>query len=349
MNANQIGVDQSTFKAALSEKVQEVERRAKAANSQLSEYRREHGKLQVFFDELKDLIPTIAPQPLSITKHKSTKVSSPCCAVMCVNDLHYGAVQDASEVEGFGEFSPEIAKARMTSYTEKALNWVELHRTNYTINELVVLALGDLISGDIHDELRVTNAFPAPVQCVGAGELIAAQIAALAPHFEKVRVEFVVEDNHARLTKKPQAKEAGLNSFNYIVGYIAKTLLKEHKNVVFNMYPQYEATVTVLNSRYLLCHGHGVMGWAGFPWYGVERKISKEALKRMNGPDMNKFNRVIGGHWHTPLATPWYWFSGSVSGTDAYDHKQGRHSVPSQAAWIVHPRYNEFDRTDFEL
>ena len=213
----------------------------------------------------------------------------------------------------------------------------------------MILDLGDSIGGDIHDELRVTNEFPAPVQSCRAGLLLSQQIAMLAPHFSKVRVEFVTEDNHARLTKKPQAKEAGQNTYNYVVGFIAQQAASLIPNVEFNLYPQYETVVDVRGRRYLISHGHAVRGWAGFPWYGVERKVGREALKRMNAPDIRKFNRVVGGHWHTPLATPWYWFSGSVSGTDAYDHKEGRHSPPSQAAWIVHPKYGEFDRTDFDL
>jgi hypothetical protein len=226
---------------------------------------------------------------------------------------------------------------------------VELHRKNYHLDELRILVLGDLIIGGIHEELKVTNAFPEPVQCTKAGELLARQVSIMAQHFPKVIVEFIVEDNHARLTKKPQAKEAGINSFNYIVGFIAKEMLRVHKNVQFNIYPQYEAVVNVCGRRYLLCHGHGVSGWMGFPYYGIERRVGREAMKRMNGPDVRKFHRVILGHWHAPMSHPWFWISGSVQGTDAYDHKNGRHAEPSQAAWMVHPKHGEFDRTDFTL
>ena len=89
-------------------------------------------------------------------------------------------------------------------------------------------------------------------------------------------------------------------------------------------------------------------GWAGFPYYGLERRAHREAIKRMT-TGLGKFDRVILGHWHAPLCHPYYWIGGSLSGTDAYDHGQGRHAAPSQAAWMVHPRHGEFDRTDFDL
>jgi hypothetical protein len=268
---------------------------------------------------------------------------------MQICDIHLGSIQPAYEVERINAYSPDIAKKRCFEYCRRLIEWVTLHRHSYTINELVILVVGDMISGDIHEELRVTNEYPAPIQSVEAGVLLGDMIAYVAPYFQMVRVEFIVEDNHGRLSKKPQAKEAGLNSFNYVVGFIAKERTKQLKNLKFNIYPQYEAVVQVSTRRYLCTHGHGVMGWSGFPYYGIERKVSKEALVRMNGPDMSKFHRVIMGHFHAPLSHQWYWIGGSVQGTDAFDHKQGRHAPPSQPSWMVHPKWGEFDRTDFWL
>lgn len=212
-----------------------------------------------------------------------------------------------------------------------------------------MVVTGDLISGDIHDELRVTNAFPAPRQAVEAGEILAKQAAMFAPHFERVILDVLTDDNHGRLTRKPQAKECGFNNWMFVVASIAKVMLSAHKNVVLNIWPQPQKVVEVCGRRYLICHGHDVMGWGGFPYYGIERKTAREALKRMNGPDMTKFNKIIMGHWHAPLEHPFYWIGGSVSGTDAYDHKAGRQAEPQQVSWFVHPKWGEFDRTCWQL
>jgi hypothetical protein len=53
-----------------------------------------------------------------------------------------------------------------------------------------------MISGDIHDELRVTNAFPAPQQAIEAGEILAKQAAMAAPHFRSVILDIITDDNH---------------------------------------------------------------------------------------------------------------------------------------------------------
>jgi hypothetical protein len=343
-------ISEAELRLLVDEEVTDLKGSIKDKERIISEYRKEHGSLQSLFRALGEQVVKMTPQPpVYIPPVKKKAVENPVTVVMQVNDGHMGQMVSPREVEGFGEFNPDICRERQLNYARKVLEWVDLHRSSYTINEIVLPVLGDMISGDIHEELRVTNAYPSPIQACEAGSLLADQVATLAPHFSKVRVEFITEDNHARLTKKPQMAEAGLNSLNYVVGFIAKLRLSRLANVEFNIYPQYEAVIEVSGRRYLICHGHGTMGWAGFPWYGVERKVAREALKRMNAPDMNKFHRVLMGHYHTPLSHPWYWVGGSVSGTDALDHKQGRHSPPSQAAWVVHPTHGEFNRTDFWL
>ena len=340
----------NSIRAEQSELTKDLRGKLSSLQSTIGEYRSEHGKLQSFFDDVTMAIDAYVPNKQVYTPSPSkARVTTPCSVVAQACDWHMGAVQPRAEIEGFNEFSPEICRQRVYEFAKKLIDWTEVHRAAYHIDELVLLVLGDLISGDIHDELRVTAEFPAPVQCVEAGGLLAEFVSMLAPHFANVRVEFVVEDNHGRLTKKPQAREAGLNTFNYLVGHIAKLHLAKTDNVQFNIYPQYEAVVQVAGRKYLLCHGHGVSGWMGFPYYGIERKVAKEAMKRMNGPDANRFNRVILGHWHAPMTHPIFWIGGSVSGTDAYDHKCGRASPPSQASWIVHPKYSEFDRVDWDL
>jgi hypothetical protein len=338
------------------EEVRDLRATVAEMRRRLDQYKRDTGSLKTFFREIGEALQAAGlhpkPEPLLYRtpgpKGGRIRINSPVVAVAQWNDWHMGKIQRPDEIEGFGEFSPEIARLRMTSFAVAFQKWVEAHRSVYTVDELRILVLGDLISGDIHDELKVTNAYPAPVQVVEAALLLSDSINSLRPHYKRTVVEFVTEDNHVRLTHKPQSTEAGLNSFNYLVGYIARERLMSAPGVTFNIHPMFQRTVEVAGRRYLLTHGHKVSGWAGFPYYGLERRAHREAMKRMT-TGMAKFDRVILGHWHAPLCHPYYWIGGSLSGTDAYDHSAGRHAQPSQAAWMVHPRHGEFDRTDFDL
>ena len=311
------------------------------AEKRLASYKEGVGSIRGMVRDMCDYVRSIPPPVISVPKvvpEESVDV------VVHNTDWHMGAVQDSDEVEGFNSFSPEVLRHRVMDFAGRVIKSVEMHRSEYEVRTCHVLVTGDLISGDIHEELRTTNAFPAPVQCVEAGRLLAQEVSYLSGHFQKVVVHGVCADNHGRLSKKAQHKEGGYNSFNYPLFELCKAMLADHVNVEMHIYPQEEVVVEVRGRRYLLCHGHQVTGWAGFPYYGISRKVGMEAVKRMG---RHPFDRVVLGHWHAPLCHPNFWIGGSISGTDAYDHSQGRLSVPTQASWYV--SRTEFDRTDWVL
>jgi hypothetical protein len=320
----------------------------KKLKSQLAEYRRDHGTLENIVYELMAAVPELKPVPV-LFQPKQIHSSKPITAVLHLTDIHYGAVQHSEEIEGFGQFSPEICKARLHGLMQDQIRSVELHRNSFHVPKLAIMCTGDLISGDIHEELKITNAFPAPQQVIGMTQLLCEMIDMAAPHFEEIEVHMITDDNHGRLTRKPQAKEAGVNNFGYIVGHMLKCSMRLQPNVIVNVYPVNQKVVNVNGFRYLMMHGHDVSGWMGFPYYGIERRTAKEAMRRMNGPDYTKFDAVLMGHWHAPMRHLWFRIGGSVSGTDAYDHKSGRHAQPMQVSWFNHPEHGEFDVTEWKL
>ena len=350
------------FQQHYSEHSEELRRQLKEKDLVLSQYRKEHGKLSVFFDELtRNIEPIPPPPPVFIkadTKHNI------CAAVMRISDPHTGASQDALEIEGLNNYSFAICEKRQMYYVDTFVGWVYRQRKSYPINDCHVIVTGDLVSGDIHQELQVTNEFPAPVAVVKATEVLVQQLHKLAPHFDKVVVEFVTEDNHGRLTKKPQAKEAGKNNYNYIIGMMAKEFLKDCENVTFNIYPQLEAVVTVLNRNYLITHGHQIRAWMGIPFYGVQRMVGKESSRRMvqmldelreesieavQQAKRMGFHKFVMGHYHQWFESYYYSICPSVSGPDAYDVQCGNFHPPGQSAWLVHSEKAEFNHIFFDF
>ena len=341
------------------EEIQELHRQLREKDRNFENYKQSRGGLEVFFRQVSDSIPSISPLPKKFEPKKS-KARDTVIAVNQTSDSHMGAVQKADEIEGLNEFNPEVCERRNMGFAQASLSYFETLRVAYDINELVWLFTGDLISGDIHPELQITNAFPMPVQVVEAAKLHAKQVASVAPYFEKLRIEFIVDDNHARLTKKPQASEAGYNSMNYLVAVMMKQYLSGHDNVEMNIYPMHEKVVGVGNMRYLIMHGHSIRGWMGVPWYGIERKAGKESTARMQAIMQAQddqvlwrmkeigFHKMIHGHFHTNFDGPMYACAASVQGTTSYDHNAGRFSQPGQPSWLVGSK-GEFARTNFQL
>ena len=350
-------IDEGTLRASVDEEVLHLRGVIADREAELKDYRKDHGKLAALFRELGEGVAAMdAPPPEYRRARRVRDERTPVTALARVSDVHHGAVQLASEIEGINAYSPAISQARQMGYATDVIEWVERHRLAYPIDELAVIATGDMMSGDIHEELRVTNAFPAPMQAVQEGHILADQISVWSAHFRRVVVHFVVADNHSRLSKKPQAKEAGLNTWNYIVGEIARLRLQGHPNVEFNVYPVLETVVRVGCRQYLIAHGHNILGWGGYPWYGIDRHVGREAQTRLQlimeeatRAQSLGFHKYLIGHWHTPVDLPMYDVCPSVSGTDAYDRQNGRIAKPAQTTWLVHHERGEFDRTIWDL
>jgi len=341
------------------EELQELHRQLREKDRIFENYKKSRGGLEVFFRKVQDAIRPVSPLPQRhVAEKKRTKTT--VFAVNQTSDSHMGAVQGTDEIEGLNGFNPKICESRNMNFARMSLSYFNTMRSAYNVNELVWLYTGDLVSGDIHQELLTTNAFPLPVQVAEAAGLHAKQVAFMAPHFEHIRIEFIVDDNHARLTKKPQASEAGYNSMNYLVGVMMKQYLSSHTNVEVNIYPMHEKVIKVGNMRYLIMHGHSIQGWMGVPWYGIERRAGKEATARMQAIMQSQddqmlwkmkelgFHKMVHGHFHVNFDGPMYACAASIQGTTAYDHKDGRFSPPGQPSWLVGPK-GEFARTNFKL
>lgn len=297
--------------------------------------------------KLSEAIKEATPTKILYRPGSSTD-KSPITCVLHLTDLHNGEVTKKDEVDGFNEFNPEIFTQRLETLADKLLNFVEVQRSGYDIPTLHMLLTGDYISGDIHEELKVTNAYPAPVQSVRAGYDIGALVASLSPHFKNVIIDAITLDNHGRMTKKNQASEGGENNWGYVVAHIIKQHLAAFKNVTVNIHAKASALVPIGSEKYLLFHGHQIKGWAGIPYYGFDRRVAMEAIKRMGFPEV-AFTKMVMGHFHVAVDAPQWIIGGSLSGTNAFDHACGRHSQAHQTSWLVHPSHGQFAFTRWWL
>ena len=310
--------------------------------SRIDELKLEQGEKSEYFDTIKKCITAITPLPQVPYKTAKGGVQSDLSAVMVLSDWHIGEYTDADEIEGFNSYSWAIAQKRVHYLTKQFIDWIAVQRKASNIKEAVIVCIGDMISGDIHPELQITNEWPVPVQNVKAAYLLARAVARVAPHFEKVRVEFITADNHSRRTHKPQAKQGGMNSEGYVIGHIMHELVSKIKNVEMNIYTRIKTRITIQGFPFLAEHGNTIRGWSGIPWYGADRAVAREAKARRMMPNKN-FYKCLIGHFHQPMKTPDYIVNGSLSGTSEFDHMQGRHSEACQIAFLVHPKYGDFN------
>lgn len=320
--------------------------RAEVTNLQsvVNERRKTSGQVAEAMSSVLKAVHVAHPPKQVYTGQKSkTKVQSPVTHVVHLTDWHIGQVTDPARIEEFGEFDYSVACQRVGALGHAITAKTDVMRSGYTVDECHVMHTGDHISGGIHPELLSTNEFPEPVQAVKSGYLLGSFLLGLSQHFKKVTADLLTTGNHDRITKKPQCEEGGLNSWGYVTCEIAKQFCSSVKNIHVNVHTAMSKVIPVAGQQYLVYHGHRIKGHYGIPFYGIERKKQMEAMARMNMSVDKHFDRIVIGHFHTSLNHMHWIVGGSLTGTTALDHEEGRHAEAHQTSWFVHPRHGEFD------
>jgi hypothetical protein len=304
------------------------------------------GHQKEFVDQICGAISIIEPYPKFLYTQQQ-KTSNPIVPNLDIGDLHIGEYIKSSEVEGLNRYNWNIAQEGIFGIVDDFLKWADIHRQWFSIEECSITMKGDYISGDIHQELLVTNEFPLPVQTAKAGTLLGEVFRRICGHFKRVVAIECGADNHGRLQHKPQAKQKAANNMSFLVHHIANEAAKSCNNFYPVMSEGMMIRHVINGKSFLITHGDTIKSVMGFPWYSLGRLIGREALRRM-GKKQLSFDYFSIGHFHTPMFIENKSIvNGSLSGTSEYDHSCGRYAQPCQVAFMIHPKYGIFDFTPF--
>ena len=311
----------------LKSKLRIVERKYKAAVKDVVAVDR-------FIDVAKDAIQAADPVvPMSLVKHSG---SGEHRVVAMLSDLHVGEVVSAEETNNLSEYNLSIFVERIEKWTEKVIELVELRRARLNVPSLSIFMLGDIISGDIHEELQITNEGSVLDTVVFATRHLAASLLTLSKYFEEIEVSGVV-GNHGRMKKKPYFKGKQRVSWDYLIYQMLALHLKDQKNIKWHIPASFWTVRDVLGMRFLLFHGDGIQSTQGLPYYGIERAYLR--LRDLIGSDV-PFDRAVMGHYHDPVDTERWHIGGNFKGGDEYSlGRLYKGCRPSQTLLYVHSEH----------
>jgi len=260
------------------------------------------------------------------------------------SDWHYQETVRLEEVAGLNEFNAEIATTRITRLVDTTIDLCRNHMgaSKASYPGIVVALGGDLITGDIHEELTATND-RTTVQAINElTDLIASALARLADEFGRVFVPCVV-GNHGRSTKRPTFKGRVYTSYEFIIYKSLERHFRRDERVQFMIPGESDAYFKVYGHRFLLTHGDslGVKGGDGI--IGAIGPITRGAMKvgRSEAAVGRDIDTLILGHWHTYINTPGIIVNGALKGYDEYARLviRATYQPPIQALWFVHPEH----------
>jgi hypothetical protein len=260
------------------------------------------------------------------------------------SDFHYGEVVDEDQIGGVNKYNKAIAKTRFQRLVDTTidLSFNHMGRASVAYPGIVVCLGGDMIGGDIHEELAATND-RTPHQSVNdLTDLIGAGLEQMASKFGRVFVPCVV-GNHGRSTHKMRMKNRVFTNYDWSIYCNLERDFRRDKRIQFHVPSQADAHFSVYGHRYLLTHGDslGVRGGDGI--IGALGPIMRGTIKLNNSQSQigSHFDTVVMGHWHQYITLPGLIVNNALKGYDEYAmlSLRAKFSRPSQALWFTHPEH----------
>lgn len=258
---------------------------------------------------------------------------------LLLSDLHWDEVVDPKQINGVNAYNREIAVRRLRTCFTKTVELCFNHMAKPSYDYLTLDLGGDLLSGNIHEELRETNEFPIAVSMMALMDNFISGIDLLIEKFRKIVVRCVV-GNHGRWDKKPRAKNRAYDSYEWIIYQMLSRHYAKDDRIHFDIADGSDILYSIYNTTYLLTHGDQAKGGSGIAG-ALSPLMLMDHRKRKRGMATSQhYDYMVFGHWHQRLVVKNMIGNSSLKGYDEWTASMNYDfELPSQEMWITHPEY----------
>ena len=287
--------------------------------TELNRQIREQARRESYLEMVKNVLcDNTQPFELDIDKEHIDDL-----AICSGRDLlcHFTDVHTGIYIDNFkNHFDENELKKRIENYTLKIIQIQKLHQA-----ENCYIVASELISGLIHNNLRLQNNLDLMEQFKTVSLLFATMIQDLSQYFNNVYV-YTVEGNHSRIVAKKEDSLQGEN-MDILLPFYLQAKLQNYKNVHIkeNTVCQDIAMFNVRGNNVFASHGD-----KDSPSSVVQNWTMMFGIK----PDI-----VLLGHRHTNGMTTVYdtkvLESGSICGADQYALSIRKTNKPEQTVSVI--------------
>lgn len=260
-----------------------------------------------------------------------------------LTDTHWDEVVKPEEIFDLNAYSREIALSRFRRWVEKVVTLPREYVNGVRLEGLVIPATGDLLSGDIHAELKESNEDHLLASLLFWAEQLLGGLETLAGEYANVAVHAVV-GNHPRTTIRPVFKGRAHSNLEWLLWSIVRDRLADRGdfNVTVNVSDSMDLNVPIYGRNHLLTHGDQFKGGTGISgsfsplMLGSHRKSKRQSVAGM------PMETMVIGHLHQLINIPGVKMGGCMKGYDEYAF--GLNLPPAEAAqamWITTPERAE--------
>jgi hypothetical protein len=344
--ARALGIPESTLRFRLKSEADEtlppeyrsaeLETEVKALRSQLAAVKRETLDEQFVKQRIFKLAQVDPAIPKWMISSRSPK-SSPGVPTLLASDWHFGEVVDPHQVGGLNEYNLQIARKRVRRLIDTTIDLLSNHLVNGNYPGIVFALGGDMISGDLHEELTATNeieVMPTVIELFGT---LCWCIDRLVDEYGRVFVP-CASGNHGRNTHKTRHKGRNFTNFDWLVYCLLAKRFENDPRITFQIPDGPDTVYSIYGHRYLLTHGDklgnggdGIIGALGPIIRGDHRRRGRQS--QIGQP----YDTLLCGHYHQLIQLERVIVNGSLKGycEYAYTNSYG-FERPRQALWITH-------------
>lgn len=281
------------------------------------------------------------PQPTPFPQLASVKSIEGEVPLLNLYDVHWGEVVDIDRMDGVNSYNRRIAANRLGRYFDRNIDLLTNHWHGPPPPKAYLALGGDLVSGNIHEELTKTNDASPPLAVRELTGYLKEGIERLHDAIDCPIEIISVPGNHSRLSTKPESKKYVVDSYDTLVAW----MLEMHFNVpgspiTVTIPASGDALVNIYGRNVLWTHGdrlgtnggHGGAGPAAPASRGMRRVITEYAARGIH------LDTIIMGHIHTSLELEDGFVSGPMSGWNEYA-RDGRFKPAPASQWLLtmHP------------
>lgn len=281
------------------------------------------------------------PQPWRPTNLKS-KAARKEALILMISDVHMGEVIDRDQMGGRNTFDKEICAKRLERLFQGVVKMGTTHWSGPPPGVIYVILGGDLISGEIHDELAKSNDLLAIPAVRELATHIISGLELLLQSFDcEIRV-VSIPGNHGRTTRKPESKGFVLNSYDTLVAWLVESWFtsRKTKKITFSAPASGDALINICGWNFLFTHGDRIGSRGGAGMVGPVATIARgmQRLIQDYAADQVVVDYIVIGHFHTSVELEQGFANGCLSGPSEYSRSgRMRSSPPSQWLLSVHP------------
>ncbi|MDE1971023.1 MAG: metallophosphoesterase [Patescibacteria group bacterium] len=238
---------------------------------------------------------------------KKLKASGEATAILVLSDWHLAEVVDPSTVNNLNTYDVDIAIKRVKTLFERTAMMIDVARGLSKIDTLVVAAIGDFISGALHDDQKETDEL-SPTESIILGEdLLTSGLSFLKRECKFSNIQVVTcWGNHGRTTQRPRNSTAYKTSYEQLMYW---HLAKTYKEVSWKVENGYHNYLDIYGRIYRFHHGDCIK------YFGGVGGLQIPAMKAIADWDrtLSAYHDVFG-HYHTTAFQRKYTSNGSVVG-----------------------------------